>query len=383
MRSRRRGAMAPGSQPRHSVMLSLVDRVSATGTAVIVLVVLALAAIVEQAVLADGTAPQPRASTGPSHATARPAHPARSTHRRRPPSPTVLLDRQVRRVALVERGAAVRRAYGTTTVSAPVVRNSRMDHRRTWAFGTEAIPPPRDVTTMPESSPFIAHATAGGWRVALAGTADFARLMREAPASVLPTQERTALERYDAKTGGTAGLALPWSVGQSWTVLPAGRDLAFDGGDGRVLAATSGRLYRVCSPSPDRGLVLVIGSDGTAAEYYQLDRLTQVPDGGLVKQGDYLGRTGTDQPCGGGEARRRLVRFGLRGPAGPIPLDGVRLGGWTLHQTATEVYAERDGLRVSAGNPLLNFGLTLDPLPAPTPKPPQTPKPSQGAHGRA
>jgi hypothetical protein len=370
-------------------MLSLVNRVSATGTAVVVLLGLALAAIVEQAVLPDGDSLRSRASHGPSHAAPRRTHPSRSKHRRKPPSPTILLDRQVRRVAMVERGPAVRRVYGTTTVSAPVVRNTRMDHRRTWAFGTEAIPPPSGTTAVPESSPFIAHATGHRWSVALAGTPDFARLMREAPASVVPKAERTALERYNAKPkAADAELALPWSVGQSWTVLPAGDDLSFDGGDGRVLAATAGRLYRVCSPSPDRGLVLVIGSDGTAAAYYQLDRLTQVPDGGLVKQGDYLGRTSTDQPCGGGEAQRRLVRFGLRDSAGPVPLDGVRLGGWTLHLTATKVYAERDGLRVSAGNPLLNFGLTLAPSPAPSkpprsPKPSHAPKPSHGAHGQA
>src|ERR1044072_8672724 len=64
MRRRRRGATAPGSPPRHSAMLSLVNRFSAAGTAVVVLVGVALAAIVEQTVLPGGDSLRSRASHG-------------------------------------------------------------------------------------------------------------------------------------------------------------------------------------------------------------------------------------------------------------------------------------------------------------------------------
>jgi hypothetical protein len=107
-----------------------------------------------------------------------------------------------------------------------------------------------------------------------------------------------------------------------------------------------------------------------------------VPDGGLVKQGDYLGRTSTDLPCGGGKAASRLVRFGLRNATAPVALDGMKISGWVLHQTAATTFAERDGLRVVADNPLLNFGgsAPASPTPAPTPtastpgKPKSSPK---------
>jgi hypothetical protein len=395
MPSRHRREALPGSSPRGSLLLSLVNRVSSVGTAMVVTVGLLLAAIVEQKVLPVGSHRPPVAAPAPVRSSPRPTFPSRSAPHRKRVSPAALLSRQVQRVAITERGPVARREYGGGTVGSPVVLLGRMDSRHTWAFGTEAIPPPHGMTALPDSSLYLAHATGKTWKVALAGTPGFAALLRTAPATVLPAAERPVLQHYDAavKAAADTGLMLPWSVGQSWTIFPASNGASgFDGGDGRVLAATAGRLYRLCSSSPDRGLVLLIRDDGIATEYYQLNEITQVPDGGVVKQGDYLGRTSTDQPCGGGAAPRRMVRFGLRNAAGPIPLDGMKLSGWTLHLTPAAMFAERDGLRVDAGNPLLNFGM----LPAPTPTlspstaPSRSPKmpapgpllPSEGVNGQ-
>jgi hypothetical protein len=356
-------------------MLPLVNRVHATGTVIVVALGLVLAAIVEQQVFPVGSSSRPSAAPGPGHGEHRPTPTSRSKHRRPPVSPTVALHHQVQKVAASERGPAARSAYGVRTVASPVVRLTRVDKRRTWAFGTEVIPPPRGSDAMPEASVFLARATGRTWTVALAGAPEFTTLLRKAPAGVLPADERTALAHYDAaKRTGESGMMLPWSAGQSWTLLPTDRGFSFNGGDGRVLAATSGRLYRLCSPAPDRGLVLVVAADGTATEYYQLNELTQVPDGALVEQGDYLGHTSTDQPCGGGDAPRPLVRFGLRDATGPIPLNGRSIGGWTLHEIPGATYAEHEGLRVEPGNPLLNFGATVTPTPRPpTSKPTRSP----------
>jgi hypothetical protein len=373
MPSRHRMAARPGPSPRFGSVLSLANRVSALGMAVIVTVGLMLAAIVGQKAFPVGSAHRQPAAQGPGHAKPRPKS---STHRPspKPANPAHVLNRLVQQVALDERGPVARHEYGAQKIAAPVVRVSRLGAQRRWAFGTEVIPPPQGATAVPESSLYLAHATGNTWKVALAGSPDFAALLREAPTSVLPGGQRTVLKRYDesAKAAGDDGLMLPWSTGQSWTLLPADHGSSFDGGDGRVLAAGTGRLYRLCSSSPDRGLVMVIGADGVATVYYQLNQLTDVPDGSLVEQGEYLGRTSTDQPCGGGLAPRRLVRFGLRNVAGPVPLDGAKLGGWTLHQSPAETFAERDGLRVEAGNPLLNFGVTTSPTSptSPTPSPP-------------
>lgn len=376
MPSRHRKVASPGSPRSGHLLLSLVNRAGAASTAVVIAVGVVLAAIVEEKVLPVGPRHRPVAAPGPARGGARHTPPSRSKQRHKPVSPTVLLDRQVQKLALRRRGAAARSEYGVRTVASPVVHQSRFDKKRRWVLGTEAIPPPDDSTAMPEASLFLAHATGRTWKAALAGSPDFAAMVTEAPTSILSAGERTTLRKFaaakstPAENAGGAPLMLPWAIGQSWTLVPTDRGLSFDGGDGRVLAASAGRVYRLCSSSPDRGLVLVIGDDGTATEYYQLDRLTEVPDGERVRQGDYLGHAGTDQPCGGGQASRPLVRFGLRGPDGPVSLDGWRIGGWTVHDAPGEAFAEREGLRVQAGNPLLNFGVDVSPSPSPSkPKP--------------
>lgn len=353
-------------------MLPLVNRVSAGGVAIAVVVGLALAAIVEQKVLPVKPRHQPVAGPRPVRAKPHESRASRSAQRQAPVSPMSLLDQKVKKVALTQRGATARREYGAKTVASPVVGVSRSDKRHTWAFGTAAIPPPSGEAVVPESSVYVAHASGKTWKVELAGTPGFDALLRKMPTSVLPADERTTLTHYSTSVkaaAGSAGLMLPWSVGQSWTLLPGAHGVSFTGGDGRVLAATGGRIYRLCSTSPDRGLILLIAPDGRATVYYQVDQITQVPDGGLVKQGDYLGRTSTDLPCGGGKAADRLVRFGLRNAAGPVALDGMTISGWVLHQTATTTFAERDGLRVAADNPLLNFGGSVPAAPTPTPTP--------------
>jgi LasA protease len=397
MPSRHRKAAESGPSPRFGSVLFLANRVSGFGMVVVVTVGMMLAVIVEQKMFPVGSVHRHPVAQGPGHAKPRPKA---SKHRPspKPVSPAHVLNKLVQQVALKERGPVARHEYGAQKIAAPVVRVNRFGAQHRWAFGTEVIPPPPGATAVPESSLYLAHATGDTWKVALAGAPDFAALLREAPTSVLPGGERTVLERYDAsaksasqkakvtpvkdkssKTPADDGLMLPWSAGQSWTLLPAELGSSFDGGDGRVLSAGTGRLYRLCSSSPDHGLVMVIGADGTAAVYYQLDQITDVPDGSLVEQGDYLGRTSTDQPCGGGQAPRRLVRFGLRNVDGPLPLEGVKLGGWTLHQSPAEIFAEHDGLRVEAGNPLLNFGVATSPTPAPSPthSPTKSPKAPQ------
>jgi hypothetical protein len=388
MPSRHRKAAESGPSRRFGSVLFLANRVSAFGMAVVVMVGVSLAVIVEQKMFPVGSAHRQPVAQGPGHAKPRPK-PSKHRTSPKPVSPAHVLNKLVQQVALKERGPVARHEYGAQKIAAPVVRVNRFGAQHKWAFGTEVIPPPQGATAVPESSLYLARATGDSWKVALAGTPDFPALLREAPTSVLPGGERTVLERYDASAKSASpkakvtpvkvkdpvddGLMLPWSAGQSWTLLPAELGSSFDGGDGRVLAAGTGRLYRLCSSSPDHGLVMVIGADGTAAVYYQLDQITDVPDGSLVEQGDYLGRTSTDQSCGGGQAPRRLVRFGLRNVDGPLPLEGVKLGGWTLHQSTSEIFAERDGLRVEAGNPLLNFGVTTSPTPAPSPKSTKSP----------
>lgn len=366
-RHRKNGRL--GSPDSGAFVLSLANRISAMGMAVVILVGLALVAIVEQAVLPSSPRrpvgdPRP---TGSSSAASPHAHAAGRPAQSVPVTPATLLSRKVQTVALTQRAKVVRKEYGPGPVAHPVVRVSRIDRRRTWAFGTEAIPPPKGMTSMPDSSLYLAHMSKSGWQVALTGTRQFAAMLRQAPTSVVTTAERAILSRYNQANhvAGDAGLMLPWAVGQSWSLLSTDAGASgFDGGDRRVLAAGDGRLYRLCSSGPGHGLVLIIHPDGLATEYYQLSDVTRVADGSAVKRGDYLGQTGTEQACGGGPAAERMVRFAVRNADTGLPLDQVQIGGWTLHQTAAQMFAERAGLRVNAGNPLLNFGAVAIPLPS-------------------
>jgi hypothetical protein len=373
MPSRHRRVASPGTSRRGRFLLSLVNRAGTVSLAIVVAVGLVLAAVVEEKVFPVGPRHRPVAAPGPDSDGVRHKPTSRAKQRRKPVSPAVLLDRQVQKIAVSRRGAVVRSEFGVQKVATPVVRQTRFDRKRTWVLGTEAIPPPSGSTAMPEASLFLARASGTSWKVALDGSTDFAAMVAKAPAAVVSTAERAALRKYNqakaaaAKQVEPGPLMLPWTIGQSWTMVPTDHGLSFEGGDGRVLAASAGRLYRLCSSAPDSGLVLVVGDDGTAAEYYQLDRLTEVPDGGQVQQGDFLGHTSTDQPCGGGAASRPLVRFGLRGAGGPVSLDGKQIGGWTIHDAPGEAFAERDGVRVQAGNPLLNFGIDASPSPSPVP----------------
>jgi LasA protease len=374
-------------------MLRLVNRISGLGRATAVLVLLALGAIIGQTIMPVPTKSAPAAAGLPepktiSRKASRPPAP-------RPPGRATPLESQVQTLVLALRGTTARRTYGVPSLARPLVRLSRVDNQRGWALGTSAIPLPAGVAAMPEASVFVARRTGAKWSIELAGTKGFLRLVKQAPVSLIPQDERAVLTGYGgakaaAQKAGDTGLTLPWAAGQSWSIqapVEGQQDLGFSGGDGRVRAPGDGRLFRLCSSAPGRGLLLLIHANGLATEYYQLTDVPNLKDGSLVKRGDLLGRVGTDQPCGAGSARpRTMVRFGLRGADRPLTLDGRTFGGWTLRTASGPISAERKGIQVVAGNPLLNFGpgiggLPISPSPSPavTSSPGAKPKPTPAA----
>lgn len=336
-------------------MLPLANLVGRLGGLTAVLVGLTLCAIIQQQVSGDSPVPATRrqgVGTRPPQAT-----------KVSPPVTATSLIRQVRATVNEQRATLVRRAFGIQDVPRPNVRLVRIDRAGGWAFGTYAVPPPAGMDAMPHSSLFVARRSKETWRITLAGTGEFTRLVRRAPVTVIPEDQRPFLERYDratAESGNTsAGLALPWRAGQSWTVRSMAdvSGLRFAGGDGRVLASGAGRLYRLCARSPGRGMLLLIHPDGMVSEYYQVADVPDLEDGALVEQGEYLGRISTDRPCGGPAARGRAAAiFTLLSGEHALSLEGTRIGGWTLHTAEGRFYADRSGLRVDSGDPLLNFG---------------------------
>lgn len=368
---------------------------------------LAMLAIVERSVLEGG----PIGDPGPAGAErpldkpdAKAGVPDRDPQKRQtgrqPTTPVAAPDlqaltSQVRDLTLAQRGPAARQEYGTELDRPPMVGVSRTSRDRTWVFGTTALPVPSGRSAMPQVSLFAAHWSAGKWQPALSGTTAFAGLVGRMPAAVMSVSEARLLSRYNSATAGQAaaatngsrvgdGLMLPWKVGGAWTLGTGDRAsagarplgaLAFWGGDGRVVSAGDGRFYRFCAQG-DRGFVLVIHPSGLATGYYRMRDVARIRDGSVVKQGDALGRTGTDAPCGGAASPRDEVQFALRRATDTVPLDGAQLGGWIFRERAQPLlgYAERGLLQVLPGGLLANLG----PVPPTEPPGAGDPKPKPG-----
>ncbi|GAA4230161.1 hypothetical protein GCM10022254_24310 [Actinomadura meridiana] len=391
-RARHGAPPRPGPKARPRGGRGRNDRLSIGAIVLSTAVGLSLLGIVERALLDGGpiggssgpigsqdaiTPPKPGGGPGrPSRQSPRPGQsgaPGTETG----PDPRALTA-QVRKLTLTERGAAAREAYGAAPGGAPIVNTTRTSADRTWVFGTTAIPVPDSSTAGPEVAFYAARWTGEDWQVGLSGGRLFGDLLGAVPATVMPVAEAKALRGYATVTadraatlvGGDGGgdrLMLPWKVGDAWSMTTPDASgsprplasVAFSGGDGRVLASGDGRLYRFCADAAGHAMLMVIHPGGVATIYH---RLTDIPaklrDGAAVAQGDPLGRTGTDRPCGGAPAPDAEVAFGVRRGAGTVPLDGARIGGWTFRERAEPLlgYAERGALQVLPGGLLANLG---------------------------
>ncbi|MCW2912286.1 MAG: hypothetical protein JWN52_354 [Actinomycetia bacterium] len=186
-------------------MLPLVNRISSVGTATAVLVALSLCAIVEQTILPLRTKPVRFAAGTPFPETPHEVSSAGASPRSSRASP---LESEVQTMVLAQHGPTARLAYGVPNLARPIVRLSRIDRKRGWAFGTSAIPPPAGVMARPDVSVFVARAAGARWVIGLAGTKDFLRLLGQAPGSLISKDERISLTGYGsaaatkAKPGG-------------------------------------------------------------------------------------------------------------------------------------------------------------------------------------
>ncbi|MCW2916494.1 MAG: Peptidase family [Actinomycetia bacterium] len=376
MRRKRRHARAGTASV--NVNANVVDRVAMTGMVMVVMVGFALVAIVERALLTSddtsaGSGSRPpqavRSQGGPD--------PSRTTSTPRRALPVVAsLNGQVRSLTLTERGTAARQVYGARPSAPPLVGATRFTSDQTWAFGTTVIPVPDKQSAMPQVALFLAHWTGDRWQVGLSGTFVFRLLLRRVPTRLMPKAEIQMLARFSRgpnRPTSATKLMLPWQVGDSWTMTtetqgsrPLG-SVAFQGGDGRVLAAADGRLYRFCTTAAGDGLLMIVHDSGLASVYYQLTKLTAVRDGGIVKRGDFLGRIGDGTPCGGAATARPQVRFGLRQGSGDVPFDGATIGGWIFREQANPLvgWAQRGTQQVMSGASLTNFGPVDPPSPGP------------------
>jgi murein DD-endopeptidase MepM/ murein hydrolase activator NlpD len=368
------GQVRPAPPPKAlRSMRRTTDGMTAGALAIGFLVGLSMLAVVENELLNGGP-------TDPVSAQSQAPDPAKPTKQRRttpvrpaePPAPAVnTLGQRVGDLTEQLRGPAAKQSYGAD--KPPLTGPIRFNANRTWAFGTTAIPVPADRPAMPHVGLYLAQWAGDRWRIALSGTTEFARLLRKAPAQLLPADERRLLARYSAVSSGAAAkptdLMLPWRVGGTWRMDADSSDrgplsaVSFSGGTGNVLSAGVGRVYRFCTTAPGRGMVMVVHPNGLASTYYHLTNVIQVRDGSPVKRGTPLGRVGVDRPCGGAPVDAPQVRFSLRRGNEDVPFDGVQLGGWTFRERANPLlgWAERGLLQVLPGGLMRNFGPVAPP----------------------
>lgn len=262
--------------------------------------------------------------------------------------------------------------HGTSAMSArePLVEPTKSSGK--WVFGSTTIPLPATAEhESPTMALFLAHRDGTGWRVELDGTAGFTELAAAAPSSILsPGEKRTFANHYRASSQVNAtadtGLGLPWAKGVSWWMGggPHGHSgssrpfnsIDFNGGDGRVLAAGPGRVYKSCVRGRS-ALVKVVHDNGYSTTYYHMYNLTTLPDGSAVNDTTYLGVIGNELPCGGSSSGAHVHFSLLRGNT-EISVHNMRIGGWTFYEgsVAYRGYAERNGTQVGVGGRLTNYG---------------------------
>jgi len=246
-----------------------------------------------------------------------------------------------------------------------------------WAFGAAVIEAPNKEGAYPEARLFVAEKTNGAWDVALEGSSGFPELAEEAPTSVVDEGEKDLFAKSDGSSNETSssyerssyaavntGLRLPWKREVKWTMTggPHGWSTGYDrpyssldlaGGDGKVRAARSGRVYTMCGN--EKGYIRVVHGNGYATDYYHLAGNIKPRDGKQIDRGTFLGYTGTDVSCGG-SASGRHVHFSLLRNGNRTSLHGKTLGGWTFREgSAYNGYAQHNSFRRYPGDRLLNF----------------------------
>jgi LasA protease len=236
---------------------------------------------------------------------------------------------------------------------------TRQDGR--WAFGTAVAVAPHERDAHPTGSVFVAHADAGRWQVAFDGETSFAELAAVSP--VVTEGEREVFTRPAPTYAGgdyRTGMALPFAVGQTWTLTggPHGwggsqapfSSIDLAGGDQVVRAARGGTAYTMC-----QGWIRVIHDRGYSTDYYHLWSNISV-NGASVAQGAYLGYTGTDVTCGG-SASGRHVHFGLRQNSAYVAIDGHGIGKWAFVGGAAYQGGARHGSAYAGpGGAVYNYG---------------------------
>ncbi|WP_330277047.1 peptidoglycan DD-metalloendopeptidase family protein [Lentzea sp. NBC_00516] len=272
----------------------------------------------------------------------------------------------VRATMLQQHGDALKRQWDTQTLREPLFEPTRTSDA--WVFGSTTVPLAHGQEHgAPHMALFLARKERSTWRVELDGTAGFAALAAQAPSGVLSDGEkRTFAANQSNQALAPTGLGLPWPVNVAWWMGggPHGNSgnsrpfssIDFNGGDGRVLSAGNGRVYKSCVVGRS-ALVKVVHDNGYSTTYYHMYNLTTLADGSAVRTGTYLGNIGNELPCGGSSTGAHVHFSLLRGNT-HVSVNGMTIGGWTFYEGSQAYggYAQRGSTRVNVGGRITNYG---------------------------
>ncbi len=241
-----------------------------------------------------------------------------------------------------------------------------------WLFGTATQILREDESGDPVTKLFIARYVNGQWISGVEGSSKFGELLDAAPSTLLAADERKNLASRRASLAPRSaalpqpGLALPWEPNDGWYWTGGAHgwsgqsrpynSLDFSGGNGRVLAARDGYLYKSCERDGS-AIVKVVHDNGYATTYYHMVRLTSLNSGTRVRQGEYLGSVGNGLPCGG-QTTGPHVHFSLSKDGNDVSVNGMTIGGWQFFEGPSPYsgYAVRNQRRVSPQAWLVNYG---------------------------
>lgn len=135
------------------------------------------------------------------------------------------------------------------------------------------------------------------------------------------------------------------------------------GSNGRVVTIASGTVYQISCAG---GVFLGVDhGNGWRSTYYHLTNQQTGLIGRSVPAGTYLGEAGRAIPCGG-FATFNHVHLQILRDGQPMPLDGVRFGGYTVHSTGSDYHGfwnNTAGQRVLTNNGLAACCLTSTTVP--------------------
>ena len=180
-----------------------------------------------------------------------------------------------------------------------LVEAIKTDDASGWVFGTATQILREDESGDPVTKLFIARNVNGRWISGVEGSSQFGALLDAAPPRCSrPTSgkiwrrdaHRLHHDRLHCRNRALRcrGSRMPGGIGRA--VHTAGPDKAgritpsISGGNGRVLAARDGYLYKSCERDGS-AIVKVVHDNGYATTYYHMVRLTSLNSGTRVRQG--------------------------------------------------------------------------------------------------